>query len=538
MVKATRWGFGALLLGAALLGCAPKEIRYEVRIVSSSCEPLKASPFDGAQTLRVRVTGQGIDKPIDAISLIGATTKSVKIPEIPAGKGRVIEVRAYDSDPATGTVISIGRTAPFDIPDVVPDMLPPESLVKNVFMRRVGEFSAVASPDSPLVCQTMQQKRAGHTATLLDDGTVLVAGGFNYKTAGQKQALAEVEIYDPNTSSFRIPKTPRIELRSDVPLPKAFHTATKLKNGQVILWGGEAYINGTMNTPAPTKIIIGYDPTVEGFFGQSTSAAPPQINRTRHSAVLDKTGKVLVVGGMTRTMTGSFVPAETVEWYDPDKGGLSFAIGGNYKLAREGAVAAPFRGGDFVAVAGGSTPAGFTNEIVFFAYDSNRESFDAQPAGAPRLADPGRRHAAIAALPGDALLVIGGYKDLADTQPLASSELIANTTVGPGPAMDSARAEVCAVSLQDGSVFVSGGTTPDTIAGAVRSDTRTTLIKLSTAGGTGVLGGPQLPVARHDHTCTVLSDGSVLILGGVNRTTGGSEDVLQDAWIYTPKPID
>ncbi len=526
-----------LLVAAGLVACAPKEFQFEVKIVSSSCEPLKDSPFQGAQFLRVRVTGDGLLKPLDAIAQIGATTKSVKIPEIPAGKRRAIEVRAYDSDPATGTVISIGRTAPFDIPDVVPDMLPPEMLIKNVFMRRVGEFSAVASADDPNVCQRLQLKRAGHTATLLDDGSVLIAGGYNYRGPGQKQALADVEVFDPNTAKFRVPKTPRIELRSGVPLPKAFHTATKLKNGQVILWGGESY-DTTMSAPTPTKIIVGYDPTVEGFFGQSTSAAPPQISRTRHSAVLDRTGKVLAVGGMTRGMTGSFVPAEPVEWYDPDKGGLSFVIGGNYKLPREGAVAAPFRDATYVAVAGGSTATAFTNEIVFFGYDANKESFEAQPAGAPRLADPGRRYASIAAMPGDALLVIGGFRDLNNTQPLASSELIANTSVGPGPALESPRAETCAVALQDGTVFVSGGTTPEVVGGPVKSDARTTLIKTSSSGGTGVLGGPVLPVARVNHTCTVLADGSVLVTGGVNRSAAGMEDVLQDAWIYTPKPVD
>lgn len=533
-----RWWAALGLAAAGLFGCAPKEIQFELRIVSSSCEPLKDPPFQGAQFLRVRVTGEGLDKPRDAIAQIGATTKSVKIPEIPAGKKRVLEVRAYDSDPATGTVISIGRTAPFDIPDVIPEMLPPETLIKNVFMRRVGEFSAVASAEDPNICQTLQLKRAGHTATLLDDGSVLIAGGYNFKSPNQKQALADVEVFDPNTSKFRVPKTPKIELRSGVPLPKAFHTATKLKNGQVILWGGEVYSDATMNSPSPTKIIIGYDPTVEGFFGQSTSAAPPQISRTRHAAVLDKTGKVLVVGGMTRNVNGSFVPAEPVEWYDPDKGGLSFAIGGSYKLPREGAVAAPFRDGTYVAVAGGSTATAFTNEIVFFGYDANKESFEAQPAGAPRLADPGRRYPSVAAMPGDALLVIGGYKDLNNTQPLASSELIANTTVGPGPALESPRAETCAVTLHDGTVFVIGGTTPEVVGRPVKSDARTTLIKTSSSGGTGVLGGPVLPVARVNHTCTVLADGSVLVTGGVNRSAAGAEDVLQDAWIYTPKPVD
>jgi hypothetical protein len=44
-------------------------------------------------------------------------------------------------------------------------------------------------------------------------------------------------------------------------------------------------------------------------------------------------------------------------------------------------------------------------------------------------------------------------------------------------------------------------------------------------------------MARWAHTCTTLADGSVLVTGGINESSVGQE-VLQDAWIYTPAPVD
>jgi hypothetical protein len=58
------------------------------------------------------------------------------------------------------------------------------------------------------------------------------------------------------------------------------------------------------------------------------------------------------------------------------------------------------------------------------------------------------------------------------------------------------------------------------------------------AGAPIVVSHDPLKTPRYNHTCTTLADGSVLVLGGVRETSGNAFEVLHDALIYTPAPID
>lgn len=87
----------------------------------------------------------------------------------------------------------------------------------------------------------MSVARAGHTATRLNDGRVLIAGGWVDGYFGH--AGASAEIYDPSVHRF----TPVASLRS----PRALHTATALDDGRVLLvggWGAFPYPNYVKTT--------------------------------------------------------------------------------------------------------------------------------------------------------------------------------------------------------------------------------------------------------------------------------------------------
>lgn len=78
------------------------------------------------------------------------------------------------------------------------------------------------------VIDEMSTERFGHTATRLTDGSVLLTGGYQ---AGFVQVLDTAEIFDPETETFR-------RLESQLSHGRAVHTATLLPDGRVLLAGG------------------------------------------------------------------------------------------------------------------------------------------------------------------------------------------------------------------------------------------------------------------------------------------------------------
>jgi hypothetical protein len=78
--------------------------------------------------------------------------------------------------------------------------------------------------------------RGGHSATLLPDGTVLVAGGAG-QSVGSQPPLASAEIYDPVTGRFAA--------TGSLHSARYAHRATLLNSGQVLLTGGSATVGGS-----------------------------------------------------------------------------------------------------------------------------------------------------------------------------------------------------------------------------------------------------------------------------------------------------
>jgi hypothetical protein len=71
----------------------------------------------------------------------------------------------------------------------------------------------------------MTLPRDSHTATLLQNGMVLIAGGENFTST-----LASAKVYDPATATFAA--------TGGMSVPRQGHTATLLPNGQVLIAGG------------------------------------------------------------------------------------------------------------------------------------------------------------------------------------------------------------------------------------------------------------------------------------------------------------
>ena len=530
------------VLAVSGLGCAPKEVNYAVNIVTQSCDPA-SDPFDKVQFLRIRVTGKELDggvmEPKTEITASNPSTKEAKIPQIPAGPARVVEVRGYDGDPNSGArVISMGKSLPFDVPDVVPDDLMGGSIKVNVVLRKVNTFAPIVSAAAPTQCQQLRVPRAGHTATLLKNGKVFIAGGYNLKPGSpEKVALADTEVFNPGTGAFELTRPLSITTQGAVyPLARAYHAALRLPSGQVLLWGGELYATAN-NTVSPIASILFYDVDVDDY-GAVGPRVPAAIGRSHHKMAIDSNGKVLVVGGLTRSSgAGGIVPANQVEWLDPAAATNLYKIVDGVSLPRIDATVMPVKNGEYIAVAGGSDGTAVKTDITFFKF--NGTTFAQQSTSMPPMLSSGGRRAAAGALIHDGadMLLLGGYTDPALVRPLASSEVLnaSAATIAPGPDIRTARGDVCAVTMADGTVLAIGGRTSDA-GGPPRSDATAVLITAADTGGITSIGAPNLPKARYAHTCTALLDGSVLVTGGINELIDGTIEILQDAYIYTPTP--
>ncbi|MBI3745196.1 MAG: hypothetical protein HY264_01465 [Chloroflexi bacterium] len=259
---------------------------------------------------------------------------------------------------------------------------------------RTGSFTPTGSMATP---------REGHSATLLPDGRVLIAGGID--TSGGSHAVASAELYDPKTGKFS-PAAPMADARS-------FHTATMLADGRALVAGGDpAGWAATGQILASAEI---YDPGTGKFTTTGSMAGP----RGDHSATLLADGRVLLTGGENGNGT-----IGSAELYDPKAG--TFGSTSSMTVVRVWQTATLLAGGRVLIAGGGGNY-------------SNREFLDSA-----ELFDPAtgtftktgsmaeqRTYQTSTLLTDGRVLIAGGYGNLA---PLANAELYDPTTGTFSPA--------------------------------------------------------------------------------------------------------
>jgi hypothetical protein len=148
----------------------------------------------------------------------------------------------------------------------------------------------------------MSTQRMYHTATLLPNGRVLIAGGH----AGGYAVWATAELYDPSNGTFGA--------TGSMTKSRTGHTATLLPDGKVLIAGGAVSVGGTGSSAQASAEV--YDPVT----GRFRATGDMTIARRSHTATLLHNGKVLITGGVGYSAGGAHPVLGSAELYDPSSG--------------------------------------------------------------------------------------------------------------------------------------------------------------------------------------------------------------------------
>lgn len=317
--------------------------------------------------------------------------------------------------------------------------------------------------------------RTYHTATLLNDGTVLIAGGSDLSAS-----LPSAELYDPATALFKSTGS----LQSQ----RLKHTATLLANGKVLIVGGIISAGTSTTTLASAEI---YDPKAGTF---TLTKGSLKNARSEHTATLLPNGKVLVVSGRN----GSTYPA-TAELYDPATDAFADTL--SAPLSNRATHTATLLNNGKVLIAGGNRSGNLNTAEL---YDPATDAFTATGI----LTMPRALHTATL-LPNGKVLLVGGAATLAAELFDSATGTNGGFTATTGNLLTGRAYGHTAALLPSGKVLVAGGlgtgTLPLVLAAAELFDP---------ASGAFTATSGIMTTPREHHSATLLSTGKVLICAG------------------------
>jgi hypothetical protein len=273
----------------------------------------------------------------------------------------------------------------------------------------------------------MSTLRANETATLLPNGTVLIAGG----AVDNSTWTNTTDLYDPTTKTI----TPGPDMNDQ----REGAIATLLPNGLVLIAGGR----NSVGTLASTDL---YHPK------KNTISPGPAMNVARYDCAIVRLpgGKLMIIGGFGAVTQSQ--PLASTEIYDPPTN--TFAAPSatpTMNDARGGAQATRLPNGQ-VLVTGGTDSTGVvaTTEI----YHPAKGIF----TQGPDMSGPRKFHSQIL-LPNGKVLIAGGYTDNTGTNVVSTTDLYhpATNTITPGPDMNDPRGLASRTLLPNGQVLIAGG---------------------------------------------------------------------------------
>lgn len=523
----------ACLIGRPLLaltalsfaGCSGDGAAVEVRVYPAE-GALHDTLLTGgeADTLELVLEADG-ERLVESFDLAAGRGR---ITAAPTGEGRRFTARGFRG--SGNTVLFYGASQPFDVGPGGGAEVPIQIGRSDcVGLNRASPLRDPGDGGSA----DLHGRRVGASVTRLADGRVLLLGGAEVDADGRPERILDTaEIFDPVHNQL-------IPLPWRLVLPRAFHTATQLDSGEVLVVGGVVGVSGETLTVSDTAALVEPDEI------DAVRPLPAMLaveGRAWHQARKLPDGSVLVVGGET----GDGTPLATATRFMPPTGDPiagRFRVQGSLRVARSRFTMTPTgQRANPVLLGGGRGPDGAPVAPI--------EMFTINPAqtgcvgggsptddigcfirpGAAELPTPRWGHGAALVENGAAILFVGGYADAGRDAPVARVERVAleGFAVEGRGELTVPRGEAALAVIDD------GGRAPYVlvVGGRVGGDPLTATSRLVPADDpeapgrllytdTPVQSGCALSEPRFGLRAVSLDTRTVLLLGGVNRSPAG-----------------
>jgi hypothetical protein len=367
-----------------------------------------------------------------------------------------------------------------------------------------------------VVTGSLATARGNHTATLLRNGKVLVAGGSDDNGA----VLTGAELYDPSTGTWSI--------TGSMAVARAGHFAFALPSGAVLILGGVGGDQSCCLTNITAEL---YDP--------DTGTWSPAGNRGPIVGIVAATmlqmGKVLVLDALPPYRTDAWLYDTAQQTWNPVSADPVYRQYPRATLLQDGRI----------LVGGGTIDA---DEVVIAP---GAELYDLATGAWTKTASPNvpRDAATETVLPDGSVLSAGGSTFVTQgdrmswitySVPLRSSESYDPDAMWrPVGDLNEARSYHTATLAPDGRVLIAGGAGSDSTLATYSYSSYKALksAELYDPAAAAWTYTSSLNVARMGHTATHLNGGRVLVVGGLGGDSSSGTAVLSSAEIYAAEGV-
>ncbi|HLT47662.1 MAG TPA: kelch repeat-containing protein [Rubricoccaceae bacterium] len=427
--------------------------------------------------LILALAAAGCERPFVAPDPVVLSETSPDLSVVQTAEALPLRLRVSDAAGVERVMVNGEAASPSPEPGVFLDTLRLRLGLNPLFVAVLDDEGNVAEdtlyaaylPYETALAGPLPERRYGHTATALADGSVLIAGGFDETGAAGSALLAREAVglvtYTPLPDSLH--------------RPRGGHTATRLPDGRVLFLGGAGDAAG-----GPSQFVAEaevYDPATRTFTVVPVEGEPPR--RYAHAALaLESGGRVFV-----------------------------YVYGG------------------LEAHAGGTTPTGTLVVLELREEDGADVLTVISPPGGIGALPPTYGHALLPLPPaGDLQRALALGADLGAAEPLPFALRL---TFHPSTAFfpfeieteaiappDTALAAFGATEVLPGLVVLSGGQAPPFTPAPPLDE-----LRLYAAGAGRIFTFPEhvrLRIPRSRHTATLLPSGRILLVGGVGTDTG------------------